>query len=107
MSSLPVQDSEREEIELLIAECEQRPGRLFALMFELIRLRNVMRVVRSRSRVNPSVAKSIALNLPFPSTASEWFRLAGAKATHEAFDPERGEVIFQMDFDLKGERTKP
>jgi len=72
-----LQPGERDEIDALAFECEQSPARLRRYLLELVRLRNVMRVVRSRARVSPSVAASIALNLPPRSTASEWCRLAG------------------------------
>jgi len=48
-----------------------------------------MQVVRSRSRVNPSVARSIELNLPVRGiardTEAEWRRMAGTKVSP---DPE-------------------
>lgn len=104
--SRPIEPSEREEIERLAFECEQNPARLHCYLFELIRLRNVMRVVRSRSRVNPSVAKSIALNLPFPSTASEWFRLAGVEGAPDLVDDGAPEVFFDHDFELTESPSK-
>lgn len=77
----PVQPTERDEIDALAFECGESPARLRRYLLELVRLRNVMRVVRSRARINPSVAASIALNLPPRSTASEWCRLAGIEGT--------------------------
>ena len=75
----PLDPTERGEIDALAFECEESPARLRRYLLELVRLRNVMQVVRSRSRINPSVAAAITLNLPPRSTASEWCRLAGVE----------------------------
>ena len=102
----PLQTEEREEIDNLAAECEQSPARLRRHLLELIRLRNVMRVVRSRARVNPSVSASIALNLPARSIDSEWFRLAGIQGAPDLVDDGTPEVIFDSDFELTGSPSR-
>ena len=88
----PVDETEAIELDNLAFECGESPAQLRRYLLELVRLRNVMQVVRSRSRINPSVAASIALNLPPRFTASEWCRLARIEGAPDLVDDRQPEL---------------
>lgn len=98
--SRPIEPSEREEIERIAFECEQSPARLQRYLFELIRLRNVMRVVRSRSRLNPSIERAVRAELPPVSNPAQWCRLAGVEGAPDLAGDDMPDVFFDSDFRL-------